>query len=301
MATLSGSAHGFGLQPYNENWRQQRKIVAQDFSPSEVCRYYSLQETEARKLVHGLLDDPNTLARQTQLRIGVIIFRIVYGYYVTDENDPFLAAGLTRIEIFSKSTASGAWTVDVLPILRYIPSWLPGSGFLQIAKQWRKTVMAAAWDPYLWCKKNLATGTVLLPNLCAQYLAEVDETMSEEQEERLVWAAASVMGGGLDTNTSSILTFFLAMILNPSVQRKAQEEIDRVIGPDRLPVIQDRASLPYLRGLITEVFRWHPAAPIGFPHELTQDDIYDGIHLPKGSVVIPNAWQVFFTVWIWRR
>ncbi|KAF7375517.1 putative monooxygenase [Mycena sanguinolenta] len=297
MATLAAVTNSFAVQSYNESWRQQRQMFAQEFSPSAVRQYYPLQETEARKLVHGLIDDPSTLARQTQLRIGAIIIRIAYGHCVTGGNDPFLTAGLTAMEIFGKSTTPGVWAVDFLPMLRYIPSWLPGSEFLQIAKQWRKIVMGAAWDPYLWCKKNLATGTVLLPNFCAQYLAAEDGKMSEEQEEKLVWAALSVFGGGLDTassmqNTSSILTFFLAMILNPSVQRKAQEEIDRVIGPDRLPVIQDRASLPYVRALMAEVFRWHPAVPLGIARALTQDDIYDGMHLPKGSVVIPNAWHM---------
>ncbi|KAJ6477556.1 putative monooxygenase [Mycena sanguinolenta] len=285
------SSPRLGLQSYNENWRQQRKIIAQDFSPNGVTRYYPLQERESRKLAHGLLNDPSTLTSQTQLRVGIIIFRIVYGYLVTDENDPFLTAALKKMEIFSKSTTPGVWAVDFLPLLRYIPSWLPGSGFLQIAKQWRKISRDAAWGPYLWCKNNLATGTVLLPNLCAQHLTTgADEKMSAEQEYRLVCAADIVLGGGLDTasstrNTSSILTFFLAMILNPSVQRKAQEEIDAVIGPDRLPVIQDRPSLPYVRALVTEVFRWHPAGPIG------NLEAFEGIHFPKGSVLIPNAWQ----------
>ncbi|KAF7375480.1 putative monooxygenase [Mycena sanguinolenta] len=207
MATLSGNTHGASLQSYNENWRQQRKIIAQDFSPSGVTQYYPLQETESRKLIHGILGDPRTLASQTHLRIGTMIFRIIYGHSVKDENDPFLTAGLTRMEIFSKSTTPGVWAVNTLPILRYIPSWLPGSGFIQIAKQWRKIARDAAWEPYLWCKKNLATGAVLLPNFCAHYLTEVDEAISEEQEDRLVWAAAEVMGGGMDT-ASSIRAYF---------------------------------------------------------------------------------------------
>ncbi|KAF7375449.1 putative monooxygenase [Mycena sanguinolenta] len=207
MATLSGGAGILGFQSYNKNWRQQRKIIAQDFSPSGVPRYYPLQETEARKLVHGLLDDPSTLASQIQLRVGAITFRIVYGYFLTDENDPFLTASLKTMKIMNKASTPGVWAVDFLPILRHIPTWLPGSGFLQIAKQWRKIARDSAWGPYLWCKKNLATGTVFLPNLCAQYLADADEIMSEEHEERLVWAADNVLGGGLDT-ASSMRVYF---------------------------------------------------------------------------------------------
>ncbi|KAJ7836642.1 cytochrome P450, partial [Mycena olivaceomarginata] len=54
----------------------------------------------------------------------------------------------------------------------------------------------------------------------------------------------------------------------------------------------DRPSLPYVRSIMTEVFRWQPAAPLGIPHTLRQDDIYDGMHLSKGSLVIPNIWHM---------
>lgn len=62
---------------------------------------------------------------------------------------------------------------------------------------------------------------------------------------------------------STIFTFLLAMLRHPEVQVKAQEEIDRIVGTDRLPTIADRSSLPYVRSVITEVLRWYPAAPLG--------------------------------------
>ncbi|KAJ7267323.1 putative monooxygenase [Mycena rebaudengoi] len=277
---------------YNDNWRQQRKIVAQDFGPSAVRRYHPLQESEARKLVHGLVNDSTTLARQTQLRIGTIIIRVTYGHYLTGETDPFLTMPLTAMVNFSQATAPGVWAVDLLPILRNIPSWTPGSRFLQVAKRWRQIVVDTSWKPYMWSKENLASGTVLLPNLCSNHIEASDGELSQEQEEKLVWAASAVMGGGMDTNNSSVLTFFLAMMLNPSVQDKAFKEIQAVIGTDRLPVIQDRDSLPYVRSIMAEVFRSQPAAPLGIPHALHQNDAYDGMYLPKGSLVIPNIWHM---------
>ncbi len=51
------------------------------------------------------------------------------------------------------------------------------------------------------------------------------------------------------------MTFFLAMLKNPDQQRRAQEEIDRVIGPNRLPELGDRDSLPYVQALCNEVLR----------------------------------------------
>ena len=55
----------------------------------------------------------------------------------------------------------------------------------------------------------------------------------------------------------------MAMVLFPEAQRKAQAEIDRVIGPDRLPSLADRENLPYVEALVKEVFRFNPVAPLG--------------------------------------
>jgi Cytochrome P450 len=53
------------------------------------------------------------------------------------------------------------------------------------------------------------------------------------------------------------------MLMNPSAQDKAQEEIDRVIGTDRLPTFDDEPKLPYVSALAKEVFRWQQVAPFG--------------------------------------
>lgn len=62
---------------------------------------------------------------------------------------------------------------------------------------------------------------------------------------------------------SAVLTFFRAMIGNPQVVTKAREEIDRVIGRDRLPSIDDRPNLPYVRSVVAEVLRYGPPVPMG--------------------------------------
>ena len=62
---------------------------------------------------------------------------------------------------------------------------------------------------------------------------------------------------------SSIMSFFLAMTCFPEVQRKAQVELDTVIGPDRIPTLADKDRLPYLNAVYLEVLRWIPVAPMG--------------------------------------
>ncbi|KAJ7672849.1 putative monooxygenase [Mycena rosella] len=292
MAYLSGYDKGMVLQPYNDNWRQQRKIVMQDLAPRMLPRYHAFQEAEARLLVKNLLETPEKLEHSVKLRIGTIIIRITYGHYISADDDSFLTLGRAAMDIFSLAAEPGMWLVDSIPFLKYVPTWLPGAGFLTTAKDWRAIVHKAAWDPYLWSKRSLQAGTVLLPNTCATALEDVNGQPSKELEEQLVWAACMMMEGGMDTSMTSTLSFFLEMMLSPAVQAKAQKEIDSVVGRDRLPTIRDRDSLPYVQSVVTEVFRLHPAIPLGIPHALTKDDVYEGMHLPQGSILIPNVWHM---------
>jgi len=56
------------------------------------------------------------------------------------------------------------------------------------------------------------------------------------------------------------------MVLFPEVQKKAQAEIDAVVGNERLPTYADQPQLPYVSALLTEVLRWHNVVPIGMAH-----------------------------------
>jgi hypothetical protein len=67
--------------------------------------------------------------------------------------------------------------------------------------------------------------------------------------------------------TATVMTWFmLAMIAYPEVQKKCQEELDRVIGRSRMPTFRDRESLPYIRATLRELFRWLSPGPIGEPN-----------------------------------
>ncbi|GKT97061.1 cytochrome P450 oxidoreductase [Colletotrichum tofieldiae] len=78
----------------------------------------------------------------------------------------------------------------------------------------------------------------------------------------------------------------------PEVQQKAQAEVDRVVGQERLPNIHDLEKLPYIEAVAKELMRWHPIGPMGLPHSSTEDDIFEGYFIPKGAMVFPNIWSV---------
>lgn len=86
--------------------------------------------------------------------------------------------------------------------------------------------------------------------------------------------------------------FIQAMILFPSVQRQAQQELDKVCGADRLPIMDDIDNLPYIRACVKESLRWMPTVILGVPHKVTQDDEYMGYHIPAGASVMCNVWAI---------
>ena len=81
------------------------------------------------------------------------------------------------------------------------------------------------------------------------------------------------------------------MVVFPEVQRRAQAELDAVVGRTRLPTFADAPRLPYVRAIAKEVLRWRPAFPLGLPHSTREDDWYDGMFIPKGATCIANVWH----------
>lgn len=69
-----------------------------------------------------------------------------------------------------------------------------------------------------------------------------------------------------DTTWNTLLGFVKAMVLFPDVQRKAQEEIDQIIGADCMPSWEDRERLPYIRAVVEETLRCTLAALIDRPN-----------------------------------
>ena len=77
------------------------------------------------------------------------------------------------------------------------------------------------------------------------------------------------------------------MALFPHVQKRAQAELDEVVGHERLPDFEDLQQLPYIRATILETLRWMPVLPFGVPHVAAADDVYNGYHIPAGTMLIP--------------
>ena len=111
-----------------------------------------------------------------------------------------------------------------------------------------------------------------------QQLGSFMDKVLDQQEKnalppnQLRFIGGVLMEGGSDTSSSLILAIVQALIQYPEVQRKAQEEIDSVVGWERSPQWSDLASLPYINMIIKEGHRWRPILPLGFPHALGEGE-----------------------------
>lgn len=223
---------------------------------------------------------------------SAIILKTTYGYSI----EPKMADPLVElIELMISNVASAfvpmAWIVDVIPALQYLPSGLPGMGFKETARQWSKTNQNVTNVPFGFVKQQMETGNHR-PSFVSRVIEHNAEgsTGSRQEEDDLKASAATLYVAGAETTSSALSAFVLAMVMFPEVQRKAQEEIDRVVGTGRLPRFEDRDNLPYIESVVKEVYRWHTVTPMGLPHVTDEDIVHDGYHIPKGAYLLPAVW-----------
>jgi len=219
---------------------------------------------------------------------------MAYGYNIEPHKPDKLVDLIEKMMTeFSLAAAPMAWAVDIVPALQHLPESFPGAGFKKTARKWRKSIEASAHIPYRFVQRQMAARSnrpSYVSRLVQQLQQEQGGRLNDDDEEAVIWTAASLYGAAADTTTIILTVFTLAMIENTHVQRKAQEEIDRVVGTDRLPTFEDRDNLPYVNALVKEVLRWWPIAPMGFPHAATEDIEFNNHLIPKGTYILPAVW-----------
>ncbi|KAF8510748.1 cytochrome P450 oxidoreductase [Gautieria morchelliformis] len=278
------------LSPYGDRFRNMRKMVHRFIgTKSAITAFIPIQHLQTRLFLARTFEKPENLFSNIRLAQGAIFLRMSHGYNIkSSTSDPFVAVVEKAAQQFYIATVPGAWLVDTFPLLRFIPSWFPFASFKRVAAEFRATNMEQANLPHDFVKQQMRENTAL-PSFTSSML---QTNLDELEEDAAKWASNSLYAGGTDTVMANISTFFLAMTLYPAVQRKAQAEVDSVVGPHRLPTFADRDNLPYIEALMKELMRWHTIGPMGIPHLTTESDVYNGYDIPKGSIVFSNIWEI---------
>ncbi|KAF9446025.1 cytochrome P450 [Macrolepiota fuliginosa MF-IS2] len=282
-----------GGMAYGKRWRARRRLVQQHFDPANPSMYQHWQLHYAKNLLLNMLGTPEKTWDHVSHMVAGAIISIAYGIEVQPKDDPYVKLAVEGSHSLIDTMVPGKYLVDSLPFLKHLPDWFPGAGFKREANKYKEVTARFRKEPFLATVDAMNKG-IAQPSFVSQCLQAISENTTnsdQAKEERIATMdmAANIYLGGADTTMSGIGMFLLAMVSYPQVQKKAHEELDRVLGHGRLPEFADKDSLPYLDAIVKEVFRWKPTTPIGVPHYSTEDDEYRGYYIPKNTLVIGNA------------
>ncbi|KAI0064948.1 CyP450 monooxygenase [Artomyces pyxidatus] len=287
-----GFGWSLGFTPYNEWWKHSRRLFHRHFQPSAIPQFRPKKTKAVHDFLRRLADTPGDFHQHMQLLAGSVILDIAYGLDIRSHDDIYLQRAEEALRIIDKAGNPGSFLVDIIPSLKYVPEWVPGAGFKRKAREWKVIADRFGTVPFEFVKQSMKDGTAA-SSFSSIALRDIQETQDRKYQEELIKCLGATMyTAGADTTVSVILTFFMAMLMSPEAQSKAQEEMDRVIGTDRLPTYDDEPNLPYIGALVKEVFRWQQVAPFAIPHRLMADDVYNGYFIPKDSIVLGNAWAI---------
>ncbi|KAI0347360.1 cytochrome P450 [Trametopsis cervina] len=293
VAKLMGLHDGIPLMPYGPRWRASRRLAHRALAPSAASKYFQVQEQISALLVIDILTDPENLFKLVRMAAGRIMLSLTYGISVDKKDNEYFTQAETTLKLVCASSVPGAYLCDFLPIMKYLPSWVP---FQRTAARGKRMVEAFAASPFEKVKVDMgivqAAGTAP-PSLAQDLLLNADESADFIDHEHLVkWTAASMYGAGGETTYSAVLNFIMVMALYPEIQNRAFAEIDSVLGPNRLPTVEDKPNLPYLDAVIKEMMRWMPILPLGVARRATAKDSYNGYTIQEGTIIMPNVWYV---------
>lgn len=213
---------------------------------------------------------------------------LVYGKRcLTFKNSP-VEQYFEGIKLFNETNDPGAYPpIELLPWLAYTPRWLaPWTEHIERTTRVRNSLYYGLLAEL---EERRKQGRA---ELCYMSFVLDNQTTLGMSYDEIVFLGAVLMDAGAETASSYLQSFVLALLNFPDAQKKAQDEIDKVIG-DRLPTLQDYNDLAYLRALVDEVHRFRPILPIGLPRIATENLAYKEYVLPKGSMLVMNTWGIF--------
>lgn len=244
---------------------------------------------ENRQMLYEMLKQPDNFLQNIRRYSNALTTTMVFGWRTATYEDDKMQQLFDGFSQFAELNQTGtAALIDFFPVIRRLPDRIVKTQ--KIAKELHEKEKALYLSHWLQAKKEIERGTIN-PCFC-ESLASVQkaEDLSDDQA---AYISGTLLEAGSDTTSSTLCAFIQAMLLFPEVQKRAHDELDRVIGAERLPTIEDDKCLPYIRACMKETLRWMPTTLLGaVPHAVTKDDWYEGYRIPKGAGVMNNVWSI---------
>ena len=246
----------------NDYWRRGRKFAQAQLSTTGVRSWKGIQAAEATRLVSDLIQEPTNYKFLFERYATVVSLRQGFGKMAErgHQENSHAQKIVSLMHVIEKVGSPYAYMVDALPILLRVPEWLApfkregkllheqeSSYFLGLLEEARKAQEEGLpEDP---------------PSFARSYLDKTEYWNLSNFE--AAYTIGTLYGGGSGTTSFSMQTFCLAMCHYPEWQDRLQEEIEQVVGNERIPQFDDLPNLPTVRAVIKEILRWRPVTSGG--------------------------------------
>ncbi|TCD67506.1 hypothetical protein EIP91_012311 [Steccherinum ochraceum] len=278
---LSGKLF-FAFLSYNDTFKRLRRAAWEGLNPRASEDYLPIQEREAVILVDALSKDAKHWSEHVKREIASITLSFSYSLPPLTANDPLIQRVATFDHTLEEAARPGAYLVEIFPWLNAFPLWM--TKWKRDGMQWHEHYSNMFLDFYRDAKKRVAVEEA---GPCGLFL-QLDHPPFVFNRNDI----DPPNSPSLCQTSAAQHVFVLAMVLFPDVMKKAQAQIDEVVGRARMPTAADRENLPYVRAMVRETLRWKAIGPLGLPHEAREDDYYEGYLIPKGAMVFYNLWAM---------
>ncbi|KAF8439310.1 cytochrome P450 [Boletus edulis BED1] len=273
-----------------ERFRRFRKAAHTYLQHRAAIAYQDIQLEHAMDVITDILDDPKNHRAHAQRYAASVTLRLTYGKSTPISNDdPEFARVHQAAKNFSHVMRPGAYLVDRIPLLKYVP------GYGHDLEEYHIFERQLYRDQMNRVQSEMETD----PN-SESFMKMLLEHTNEHKlsTDEMAYLAGSLFSAGTGTTSKVITHMIMAAACHPGAQKRVQEELDVVTGKDRtgnvatVPTWEDSELLPQVHAFALEVQRWRPVVPIGVAHRATRDIVWRGQCIPAGATVFGCHWAI---------
>ncbi|CAH1235119.1 unnamed protein product [Diabrotica balteata] len=187
--------------------------------------------------------------------------------------------------------------LNQMPFLRYIAP--DACGYTQI-----RNILERMWDfleETIEEHKKTVSDSQQPRDLIDAFLQKIDvksdPTFTDDQ---LMSLCLDLFMAGAETTSNTLGFAMMTTVLYPDLQRKIQAEIDKEVGRNRWPTLNDRIRLKYTEAFLMELQRRVTIAPLGIAHRAVRDTDLYGYLIPKDTIILTNLFSVHMDENYWK-
>ncbi|PIA50061.1 hypothetical protein AQUCO_01300651v1 [Aquilegia coerulea] len=296
-APAMGLASSYGgvdmfWSPYGEHWRMLRKIsVTELLSNKRIESLYGIRQREGRKLVQtieSMVGIPIVIHDYVNATLFDILSGMLWSGSLVGEEKKQITSDFRRYSQRLVNLCGEPNISDVFPFLAIFD--LQGKG-----NKMKKLVL---WFDKIFdqvIEKRLEMKTVInmdFLQVLLQCRDQVDQKKTPLTITHIKALLQDMMLAGTKTSSTTLEWAFAELMQKPHLMKKAQDELDQVVGQDNIVEESHLPKLPYINALVKETLRLHPAAPLLVPRCPSESCVIGGFLVPKGTKILLNAWAI---------